>query len=70
VKTPRVGKTAVWVINLDYCVFGLHRTHEIRTIAIDDSGRLSVCKSDSLSNTRPHCVKTVERIEVLLGVET
>jgi len=51
----------------------IFRLDRMRTIAIDDRGCFSVCKSVRLSVTRFtrfRCVNTAERIEVLLGVET
>jgi len=42
--------------------------HEVRTIAIDGPGRLSVYLPGGF--TRLRCANMAERIEVLLGVET
>jgi len=44
--------------------------NEIRTTAIYDPGRLSVCLSRSGHFTRLRCANMAKRIEVLLGVET
>jgi len=46
--------------------------HELRTVAFNDPWRLSVCTCVCLSCgfTRLRCAKTVERIKVLLGLET
>jgi len=43
----------------------------MRTIAIDDPERLSVCKSLSLSQgfTRLRCANTAKQIQALLGIE-
>jgi len=51
-------------------LFKPHRMHETRTIAIDNPGRLLVCKFVSLSITRLRCANMSEQIEVLLQVET
>jgi len=48
-------------------VITLRRTHQMCTIAINDTG---VCLSVCQSVTRAGCVKTAERIDVLFGVET
>jgi len=44
--------------------------HEMRTIEIDDAGRLCVSVSLSRGFIRLRCAKMVERIEVLFEVKT
>jgi len=46
---------------------GPHRMHDMRTIAIDDPGRLSVCLSRGF--TRFRCAKTAKRTEIRFVVK-
>jgi len=62
------SKTFSWHMPQQRIIVGPHRMREVRTTAIDDPGRLSVCLSRAF--TRHRCANTAERIEVLLGVET